>query len=170
MGAKGNTYRNIAIGVIVILVLIQFIRPDRNLTDESSKDITKKYAVPANVQAVLKTACYDCHSNHTNYLWYFNVQPLGWWLTHHINEGKEELNFNEFAGYRIGKQYHKLDGIVKQLDKNEMPLASYTLIHKDAILSNEQRALVSNWAAAIRDSIKAAYPADSLARPKRGPH
>jgi hypothetical protein len=153
--------------IAAILVLIQFIRPARNESAEYSKDITKKFPVPDSVLTILKPACYDCHSNHTDYPWYANIQPVAWWLADHVNEGKKELNFSEFASYRPFRQYNKLDKIVKELDESEMPLYSYTIMHGNARLSNEQRLIVSHWAADLRDKMKATYPADSLARPKK---
>jgi hypothetical protein len=117
--------------------------------------------------AILKTSCYDCHSNNTYYPWYNNIQPVAWWLKNHVDEGKRELNFSEFAAYRIGRQYRKLDEVNKQIKEGEMPLESYTLIHGNAKLNEQQKLMVANWVSAIRDSIKAQYPEDSLKRPQK---
>jgi hypothetical protein len=169
MTSKGKIIKNIGLALLVVLVVIQFIHPARNLSNDTSNDISKKYGVPDTVKAILKTSCNDCHSNHTEYPWYANIQPVAWWLEHHVNEGKEELNLNEFAGYRIARQYHKLEEIAKQVNEGEMPMSSYTLIHGYAKLDDGQRKMVSDWANAIHDSIKASYPADSLKRPQRKP-
>jgi hypothetical protein len=120
--------------------------------------------------ATLKTACYDCHSNNTRYPWYNNIQPVAWWLANHVRDGKRGLNFSEFTAYNIGKQYRKLDGINEEIKNGDMPLGSYTLIHKDAILSQQQKISIANWVTALRDSIKAQYPADSLKRPANLSH
>jgi hypothetical protein len=169
MASKGKISKRIGIALIIVLIAIQFIHPERNLSGDTANDISKKYTVPDTVQAILKTSCYDCHSNHTDYPWYYNIQPVAWWLAHHVNEGKEDLNFNEFTSYRIGRQYRKLDKISKEVNEGEMPLESYTLIHRYAVLSDAQRKLVSDWATSVHDSIKASYPADSLKAPKRRP-
>lgn len=147
----------------IILVLIQFYRPARNLSGENKNAIGNKYSLPDSVEAILKHACYDCHSNTTIYPWYANIQPVGWWLTHHVNEGKEHLNFSEFLTYPIGRQYHKIQGIKKELQKNDMPLGSYTLIHTDARLSAEQKEILIKWSEDITAIIKNNTPADSLA-------
>ena len=156
-------------GILLILlttfVIIQFFRPQKNISDSSSllaNDIGKQYLVPDDVHQILQTSCYDCHSNNTMYPWYSKVQPIAWWLDNHIAEGKKEINFPEFANYRIGRQYKKLDEIVKQVKEDEMPLSSYTLIHKNAILTVPQKLKIINWAAALRDTIKANNPPDSL--------
>jgi hypothetical protein len=156
--------------LLVIFIIIQFFRPEKNISiAAATNDITALYAVPADVQQILKTSCYDCHSNNTVYPWYNNIQPVAWWLKNHVDEGKRELNFSEFATYRIGRQYRKLDEINKQVKEDEMPLGSYTLIHTNAKLNSEQKLAVANWVVALRDSIKAHYPADSLVRGPQKP-
>jgi Haem-binding domain len=154
--------------LLLAFIVIQFIRPSKNKSEGiSANDITTKYALPQDVMAVLKTSCYDCHSNNTNYPWYANIQPIAWWLDDHIKEGKKELNFSEFAAYRIGRQYRKLEEVNEEVKENKMPLESYTKIHKDAILNEQQKLLLANWVTTLRDSIKAQYPEDSLKRPQR---
>lgn len=153
--------------LIVVLIVIQFIRPEKNIAEGiSNNDISKIYLVPENVQAILKTSCYDCHSNNTVYPWYSKIQPVAWWLNNHIVEGKRELNFSEFASYRIGRQYRKLDEINREVKEDAMPLNSYLWIHKNAKLDEQQKLTVANWVTALRDSIKAKYPEDSLVRRK----
>jgi hypothetical protein len=153
--------------LLLAFIVIQFIRPAKNKAEGmSNNDISKIYAIPADVQSILKTSCYDCHSNNTIYPWYAQIQPAGWWLADHIKEGKKELNFSEFASYRIGRQYRKLEEINKEVKENEMPLESYLWIHKNAKLSDGQKLTLANWVTAIRDTIKANYPADSLVRKK----
>jgi hypothetical protein len=71
----------------------------------------------------------------------------------HIKEGKENLNFNEWGNYSDRKQNNKLDRIAKQIESNEMPLSSYTLIHKNAILTASQKKEVLDWINKIEDSI-----------------
>jgi hypothetical protein len=157
----------IGIILLVAFIVIQFFRPQKNKAEGlSSKDITTLYTVPDSVQSILKVACNDCHSNNTRYPWYAEVQPVAWWLNEHILDGKKELNFSEFAAYRIRKQYVKLEETIKQVKDNSMPLPSYTWIHKDAILSERQKFTLTSWATTIRDSIKSHYPPDSLVRKK----
>lgn len=154
--------------LLLAFIVIQFFRPAKNKAEGiSNNDISKIYAVPADVQSILKTSCYDCHSNNTVYPWYAEIQPAAWWLADHVKEGKKELNFSEFASYRIGRQYKKLEEINEQVKEEEMPLESYTLIHGDAKLNEQQKLSLANWVTTLRDSIKAQYPEDSLKRPQR---
>ena len=155
--------RYILIILLVILVLIQFVRPAKNKsTVISENDITRKFTVPDDVKKILVASCYDCHSNNTIYPWYSEVQPVAWWLNDHITEGKKELNFSEFAGYAIRRQYKKLEEINDQVKKDEMPLRSYLIIHAYAKLDSLQKSVVANWVAVLRHSIEANYPPDSL--------
>lgn len=142
--------------LFVLLVLIQFIRPARNLSAATSpNDITQIYRVPEPVKVLLSKACNDCHSNNTHYPWYTNVQPVGLWLQHHVNEGKHELNFSEFGAYPAKRQYHKLEEVVKQVKHDEMPLSSYLWVHSDAKLSDADKQLLINWANELRKVIAA---------------
>jgi hypothetical protein len=161
-------FRKILWVLVIVLIIIQFIHPARNISKaEQPNSIAKSYNIPVDVKTILDKACVDCHSNNTRYLWYFKIQPVDWWLTHHITEGKRELNFDEYTNRSIRYQYNKLEEVEKQIKEGEMPLYSYTWIHKDAVLSEQEKSAVINWAEAIRSEIKAKYPPDSLARKKQ---
>jgi len=164
--------RRILLIIIIILIAIQFIRPAKNQSnDVLPSDISHVYTLPQNVSVILKKACNDCHTNNTVYPWYAQIQPVGWWLNHHIEEGKDELNFNEFGAYAVPRQYHKLEEVVEQVKEGEMPIWSYTLIHTNAKLTDEEKQTLINWAQGIRNTMKAKYPADSLVikrRPEAG--
>lgn len=140
--------------LLVIIIAIQFVQPARNKNGQVlAADITRLYTVPENVKAVLKTSCYDCHSNNTNYPWYANVQPGGWWLASHIKKGKAELNFSEFGNYSKRRRQSKLKSIASSIEDGTMPSPSYTLIHKKAKLSKEDKTLIQNWVKKTRDSL-----------------
>ena len=138
---------------------MQLYQPARNLGygQDITANFTKIYNVPKNVKTILRTSCYDCHSNYTNYPWYSNIQPARFFMESHIKEGKEELNFSEYGNYSQRKQNSKLKAISKQIKLNEMPLASYTLIHKNAILSSSQKQEVMNWIEKTSDSLSSKY-------------
>lgn len=134
--------------LLIAFISIQFFRPARNLSSEVlPTDITNiAAAVPLDVVAVLKKACYDCHSNNTRYPWYMNVQPAAWFLADHISSGKAKLNFSGFGAYPDEKQAKKLSEISKEVRDGGMPLSSYTLIHKDARLTDAEKTLIADWA------------------------
>lgn len=140
--------------LITAFILIQFIQPARNKNGQVLQtDITATFTVPSNVKSILEVACYDCHSNNTRYPWYANIQPGGWWLAKHIKDGKEELNFSDFGSYSHRRQINKLKSIANSISDGTMPLPSYTLLHKNARLTKEQKTLIIEWAGKLKDSL-----------------
>lgn len=151
--------KKILLGLLSLFILIQFFRPSRNLsTAPEPDDIFSHYPASENIKAMIKTSCYDCHSNDTRYPWYAGIQPLAWWLDHHIEEGKGELNFSDFAAFNIRYKSHKLDEIMKVINEREMPLKSYLLIHSGARLTDAQRKEIVKWADELREVIKPRDP------------
>jgi len=154
--------------LIIVLVVIQFVRPSKNAGEEIAQNqINAKYQIPVNVQKNLKVSCYDCHSNTTVYPFYWRIQPVAWFLNNHIEQGKNHLNFSIFATYPSWKQHQLFESIVKEVKDGGMPLTSYTLIHRDAVLNADQKLAIENWAAHSAKQMESEYPADSLVNPKR---
>ena len=150
---------------MVIFVAIQFFHPKPNKSQgEQPRYIGKSFTIPEDVKAILVKACNDCHSNNTRYPWYSNVQPVDWWLTNHIKDGKKHLNFDEYTNRSLRYQYHKMEETVDEVKEGKMPLNSYTWIHKDAILNQAEKDKLIGWAESIMDTMKAKYPLDSLIR------
>ncbi len=151
-----NHVKKILLALLVVFIAIQFIQPAHNKnTQVLQTDFAKVLTVPNNVQSILQTACYDCHSNNTNYPWYSNVQPIAWMMARHINNGKNKLNFSDFGSYASRRQISKLKGIANQIKDDEMPLSSYKLMHKNARLSKEQKYLIIDWMNKTADSLSA---------------
>jgi DNA replicative helicase MCM subunit Mcm2 (Cdc46/Mcm family) len=157
--------KKILLFLLLALVVIQFIHPSRNkASGPQPNNIANVFTIPGDVKNILAKACNDCHSNNTRYPWYTNMQPVHWWLENHISDGKKELNLDEYTNKNLRYQYHKLEEIAEQVKDGEMPLDSYTWMHKDAILTEAEKNTLINWADAMRDSMKAHYPLDSLVR------
>jgi hypothetical protein len=128
-----------------IFIVLQFIPINRN-----NPPVEADLKAPEKVKLVLKKSCYDCHSNETHYPLYSYVFPASLYLAHHVEEGREELNFSNWEALSNSKKAKKAEDIVEVLEKKEMPLISYTIIHRDAVLSNEDSELLINWAKAIQ--------------------
>lgn len=159
--------RKVLIAAAIVLIAIQFFKPEKNEGGLKTNSIESAYNVPQNIQNIISTACNDCHSNKTIYPWYSNIQPIAWWLNDHVEEGKQKLNFDEFAKYPLYRQYHKLEEVIEEVEEGEMPLTSYTLIHTNAKLSDAQKTEFINWVKGIRQTMETTYPADSLINPKK---
>ena len=136
-------------------IVIQFFPTTLNERDTvPQSDFMVENQVPATIKNRLQVSCYDCHSNNTDYPWYSKIQPSAWYLEDHIQEGKDELNFNEWATYSDRRKNSKLRSIISQIEEDKMPLDSYILIHRDAILSDEDKRMIIDYMTALKDSLE----------------
>jgi hypothetical protein len=159
--------KKILLFLLAALVIIQFIHPKPNKSKGDQPNyIGKTFSVPEDVKSILTKACNDCHSNNTKYPWYCNFQPVDWWTTKHINEGKKHLNFDEYTNRPLRFQYKKMEEVIDEVKEGGMPLDSYTWIHKDAKLNTDEKTKISAWATSVRSSLETKYPIDSLVRKK----
>lgn len=143
--------KKIIIGLLVLLVLIQFIRVDKtNPPVDLNNDFIAVTKAPVEIAALLKTACYDCHSNETKYPWYFNVAPISWWAKDHVNDGRKHLNYSIWNTYNKERQNHKLEEMYSEVEEGEMPLSSYTIMHGDAKLTAEQKKALTEWLKTVK--------------------
>ena len=161
--------KQVFIGFIIVLVFIQSIKVDKNESTDLTYDISNSYPVSHDLSQLLKVSCYDCHSNNTTYPWYSKLQPVAWWLDHHVQDGKKHLNFSEFTKNRIAVQNHKFEEIIEMVEDKEMPLPSYTYLglHPQANLTDNQRDLIVNWGADQMSYLKANFSEDSLVFKRR---
>jgi hypothetical protein len=161
--------KQVLVVFIVVLVLVQFIKVDKNESTDLSYDISTSYPVSNDLSQLLKVSCYDCHSNNTTYPWYSEIQPVAWWLDHHVQDGKKHLNFSEFTKSRISVQNHKFEEIIEMVEDKEMPLPSYTYLglHPQANLTDNQRDLIVNWGINQMSYLKSNFPKDSLVFKRR---
>ncbi len=150
-------WKKILLGLIVLFLAIQLIRQPKNLGPaRGPDDLIVRTAPDPEIGLLLENACYDCHSNQTRYPWYAEVQPVGWWLASHINEGKEHLNFSTIGQLTPKRAGRKLDQCAEEVTEGGMPLASYKLAHPNARLTPAQRKTLGNWFGIER----AKYPTD----------
>jgi cbb3-type cytochrome oxidase cytochrome c subunit len=139
--------QKIILVLVVVFGLIQFIRPERNIeTNPSRNDIFYKTDTPIAISTGVQQACYDCHSNNTVYPWYASVAPVSWMLANHVKEGKKHLNFSEWTIYSPEKRQKHLLEIVDVIENNDMPPKPYQMLHKEAMMAADVQALVVQWA------------------------
>jgi hypothetical protein len=143
--------RKILLGLLAVFIMSQFFRPEKNISPHiiTDNDISKRYVMPENVHQVFVKKCYDCHSNNTHYAWYYNIQPIGWWMAHHVNEGKLRLDFSEFKTYDAKRANHKLEEISESVTEGWMPLDSYLWSHQDAKVTPEETAVINAWISSL---------------------
>lgn len=142
----------ILIIIIVILVVIQFIPAlPGDYEPSAEQSFTEVYDVPVDVEMTLLTACYDCHSNTSKWPWYSKVAPVSFWIGHHVEEGREHLDFSQWGAYSAKKADHKLEEIIEEVKEGEMPLESYTWVHGEARLSADQRSRLIDYISSLRN-------------------
>lgn len=149
--------KKILVVLTIALVAIQFFPTTRNISTGAPgpNDITVMYPTPPAVKAILAESCYDCHSDNTRYPWYTNVQPVGWWMQQHVDEGVSKFNFSRFGAYDAKRARKKLEEVIKEMKDGEMPLPSYLITHSQAKLTAIQIQEVVDWADGIRTLIPA---------------
>lgn len=132
--------------VVAAFVIMQFWRIDKtNPPVDEAKTLFTIAEPPEEVQTIMKTACFDCHSNETNYPWYSDLAPVSWWIKGHIDHGRSELNFSEWADYSKEAQIKKMKKSHRLIRNNIMPMSSYLMVHKEAILYPPQKQLLLEW-------------------------
>jgi len=138
--------RKAGTALMVVFVGMQFFQHRRNHGNAAtSSDFITTYKPPEEISMLLKNACYNCHSNFTNYPWYSYIQPAGWILERHIRKGKETLNFSEFTTYSSRRKRSKLKAMINQIKDGTMPLSSYTFMHPESQLTESEKQSIVDW-------------------------
>lgn len=140
--------------VLALLIVIQFInRPERISEPINENDIINTLEIEGPIANLLKSACYDCHSDQPRYPWYASVAPVSWRIAEHIEHGRDELNFSKWATYSARRRDHKLEEMIEEVEEGHMPLPGYVRIHGEARLDNEQIASLKTWIDLEREKI-----------------
>ena len=153
-GAK--TFRWVLIILVCAVVVIQFIRPARtNPAIDPTQTIESRLQVSGQVAAIFDRSCNDCHSNKTRWPWYSNVAPVSWFVIGHVNDARSVMNFSQWGNYDKDKQSRRLRDICEQVSDGEMPLSSYTPLHRGSKLSVDDVKTLCDWTNAERARLSA---------------
>lgn len=140
--------------LLVAMVVIQFInRPEKISEPVNENDMIEALQINVGMASMLKSACYDCHSDQPRYPWYASVAPVSWKIGQHIEEGRDELNFSKWGTYSAKRRDHKLEEMIEEVEGRKMPQPNYIRMHKDAKLSDEQVEMLKSWVIAERAKI-----------------
>jgi len=132
--------RRIAVVIIVVLIGIQFVP-----VDKTNPPVTGEIKAPENVMQILRTSCYDCHSNESVWPWYSNVAPVSWLVVNDVNEGREHLNFSQWQSYSGEDKAEDIEEIWEDVEEGEMPSWYYLPLHPEARLSDKDKEMIKNW-------------------------
>ncbi|OWK98932.1 heme-binding domain-containing protein [Chryseobacterium manosquense] len=150
--------KKILVILLVAFILIQFFPIDKNNPAPTPQmDFLTIKNTPESTAKLIRNGCYDCHSNESKYPWYSNFQPVAWFLKDHIDEGRRKLNFSTFATYEPKRQAHKLFEAIEMVEKDEMPLDSYTIIHSEAKYTEAQKQEVLQYFKKIENDIRTTH-------------
>ncbi|BDA78984.1 heme-binding protein [Leptospira kobayashii] len=138
--------KRVAYLFLILLVLVQFIPVERENPEESAP-----IRVDSKLNSILERSCYDCHSHKTKWPIYSYVFPLSYFVSNHVREGREELNFSEWEKLSLDKKIKKADSILEAIEEDEMPLKSYTWIHRDAVIGEEDIKILKDWISALEE-------------------
>lgn len=138
-----------AVGTAALLAaglgLLQFFPAER-----SNPPVEWEIDPPAEVGAILRRACYDCHSHTTRWPWYSRVAPVSWWVTDHVEHARRDLNFSRWPLFDFEARGLALRSIEEQIKTEQMPLPSYLILHTEARLSEDDRRILVEWARSSR--------------------
>jgi hypothetical protein len=140
--------------VLVLLLGMQLFRPDRtNPPEDANRTLFAVTTVPPDVARILQVSCLDCHSHRTDWPWYSNVAPVSWMLADHVSEGRHEMNFSTWADLDANRAQKLLGEICEEVEEGAMPEPTYLWMHRDARLSEQEKAALCAWAAAQRSQL-----------------
>lgn len=137
----------ILVALALVIAAIQFVPVER--TDPA---VDSKLEVRGSVTDILVRSCFDCHSHRTSWPWYSRVAPVSWLLSHHVEEGRQRLDFSLWQQYSLEKQQRLSAEAVEEVDRNEMPLPMHLVLHPVARISGSDRERLAAWAQSLRDA------------------
>jgi hypothetical protein len=139
----------LASAIIVAVAAVSILtRP--TIPETSQTPLLEGAQVAPSVLSILGRSCADCHSDATRYPWYSYVAPFSLLIRNDVTRGRERLNLSRWNEYSLPRRLRALTGIANQVKDREMPIASYTFIHRDAKLSDAELQAVYRWAEAER--------------------
>jgi hypothetical protein len=62
-----------------------------------------------------------------------------------VTEARHNLSFSNWADYPPALKLKRLAQMCDLVQRDEMPLTSYLLLHRDAALSNDDRQAICDW-------------------------
>lgn len=132
--------------IIIIVIVGLFIVLQLIPLNQTNPPVIQDVAAPADIEAILRNSCYDCHSNETKWPWYSRIAPGSFLITRDVVEGRKHLNFSEFADLDMFDSSDVADEIIEVMEEGEMPIVPYLLLHPGASLSDSQTKALKTWA------------------------
>ena len=125
--------------LICLTVAMQFMKVVDN------PPVTQEIPAPANVKAIFRKSCFDCHSNETRITWLQKLPVAAWMVQSDVKGARSVLNFTEWNKYTPMEQDGLIYLAVNAAIKDQMPPSDYLWIHPDTRLTKEDKAVLKNW-------------------------
>ena len=135
--------RGALLGVLA-LFLIQFVPCKFRCKPTGAPVVPVSNSGNAQVVAIFRRSCVSCHSSNAGVPWYGHIAPASWLLARHVNRGIKKLDFTSWSAHP--PSYDERQGICDEMAKRDMPLRSYTMIHRSAVLSTGDVDAICSWA------------------------
>ena len=146
--------KRILIILAILFAILQFIPANRpEVTMDNPNDLLSNNEIDPAISSLIRTSCYDCHSNETHYPWYAYVAPVSFLVSRDTKEGRGEMNFSDWEKLSKIEKAEMLDEISEEVEEGEMPMKIYPIIHPDAKLSDDQRQSIIDWAEEMAESL-----------------
>jgi hypothetical protein len=142
----------VILGLVIAFAALQLVQP-AHTNPPVKTDFLKATAAPPDVAAMFRTSCYDCHSDETRWPWYSHIAPMSWQVVQDVNHGRRHVNLSEWPD-NPDLARKKIGDMSDAIDDGDMPLPKYTLIHKDARLTSQQRDELTKWLDAQASALK----------------
>lgn len=140
--------------IIVVFVLLQFIPVERpEVISSNPDDFLSEVKVSDSIGQLIKSSCYDCHSNETHYPWYSYVFPSSLLVARDTREGRKELNFSDWGSMNKLKKFQHLNKMEEEIESGEMPMKIYILMHPKAGLTSDEKASLLQWIDTYRNEL-----------------
>lgn len=144
--------KQVGIAIAVLALGGQLIPVNRrNPPVDPAKTIFATQNVPPSVKMVLERSCKNCHSDETNWPWYSYVAPASWVVARDVHRARRTMNFSEWSGYPAKRKEDKLEEICDQVTNGDMPDGMYLLLHRDAVVTEQERNAVCQWTEDARE-------------------
>jgi Haem-binding domain len=142
-----NKWKWILATAVVVFVLLQFTNPARTNPSAPPEDaLTATNPPPPQIVALLHGACYDCHSDQTQWPWYAHVAPVSWLIASDVRDGRRHVNFSEWPHVYPNRAARLWENVSEELGYDEMPPSQYKLMHSAARLTDAQRQELIHYA------------------------
>ena len=147
-GSKKPLLMKIGAGLALLFVGIQFIPVE---PDGVAGSKPGKWPESKEIDAILRRACYDCHSNEVTYPWYSKVAPMKWLVIRDVRVGRKAYNFSEWPEDPDDQEFER-ETVWDIIEAGEMPPWFYVFpAHPEAKLSEEDLLKLKKWATPSED-------------------